>query len=98
MQLKTFASFEDSCSALSAYAGSYDISPKLQRLFDTAQLTLGVRYAGSLPRTTGSQGLPLQDGSQGEERCSNVGETTVGGRELSVAGYSSERGTHPAGT
>ena len=70
----------------------YDVSPKLQRLFDTAQLTLGVRYAGSLPRTTSSHGLPLQDGSQGEERCSNVGETTVGGRELSVTGYSSEWG------
>jgi len=28
MQLKTIASFEDSCSALSAYAGSYDVSSR----------------------------------------------------------------------
>jgi hypothetical protein len=52
----------------------------------TRSLTLGVRYAGTLPRSTNSHGLPLQGGSQGEERCNNVRETEVNGRELTVAG------------
>src|SRR6266566_4783292 len=85
MQLKTFASFEDSCSALSAYAGAYDVSSKCrERLSATQLLTLGIRYTGPPPRTTNSQGLPLQDGSQGEERRSNIRKTTVDGRELTV--------------
>ena len=89
MQLKTFASFEDSWSALSAYAGSYDVNSKRrerERLFAMQPLTLGVRYAGPLPRTTNSHGLPLENGSQGEERCSNIREATVDRRELTVAG------------
>jgi hypothetical protein len=59
---------------------------KVETLSATQQLTLGIRYTGSLPRITNSHALPLQDGSQGEERCSNVRETTVDGRELTVAG------------
>jgi len=58
---------------------------KVEGLSAAQPHTQGIRYAGPLPRTTNSHGLPLQDGSQGEERCSNVRETTVDGRELTVA-------------
>ena len=56
-----------------------------ERLSATQPLTLGICYAGLLPRTTNSYGLPLEDGSQGQERRGNVRETTVDGRELTVA-------------
>jgi hypothetical protein len=87
MQLKIFASIEDSCSALSAYAGPHDVNSNAREiiLYEKQPLTLGIRYAGPLPRTTNSDGLPLQDGSQREERRSNVRETRVDGRELTVA-------------
>jgi len=49
MQLKTIASFEASCSALSAYAGSYGISHKVE--------TIPTQY--NSPRGYGMRAFPL---------------------------------------
>ena len=76
MQLKTIASFEDSCSALSAYAGSYAVNQKVETLSGAAQLTPRVRNASLPSRTTHTEGLPLQESHYGDKRRGNPGVTS----------------------
>src|SRR5260221_6317969 len=82
MQLKIIASFEASCSALSAYAGSYAISHKVERIFisHNSPRGYGMRAFILAPPTL----MPCHCRRVATERRDAVTQEKLGRREFDV--------------